>query len=165
MAIVVLGRDRELERPVAIKILADNLAANEAIRSRFVRESRIAGGLSHPNVVRVYDAYEGERPYFVMEYVDGRSAAQELEAGKVEWRRALEIAGQACAGLEHAHEAGIVHRDVKPSNLLVNGDGMVKVADFGIALLADGTRLTTSSVALGSMPYLAPERLRDPDAV
>jgi serine/threonine-protein kinase len=166
MAIVVLARDEELDRPVAIKLLADNLADDDGIRRRFMRESRLAARLSHPNIVRVYDARDEERPYFVMEYVDGQSVAEEVDQrGCLDWRRALEIAGQVCAALEHAHGAGVIHRDVKPSNLLVDGENVVKVADFGIAIAEDGTRLTASNLALGSMPYLAPERLRDPDAV
>jgi eukaryotic-like serine/threonine-protein kinase len=166
MAIVLLGQDEELDRPVAIKMLADNLAADDEIRRRFIRESRIAGRLSHPNIVRIYDAYEDERPYFVMEYVDGQSVADELsQNGCMDWRRAAEIASQACAGLEHAHEAGVVHRDVKPSNLLMDGEEVVKVGDFGIAVAEDGTRLTASNLVFGSAPYLAPERLREPSAV
>jgi eukaryotic-like serine/threonine-protein kinase len=108
MATVALGHDRELERPVAVKILADNLAADESIRRRFLREAVIAARLQHPNVVQVYDSGEDGRPYMVMEYVEGETLAGELRRrGELPWREAVEVAVQACAAIEHAHARGV----------------------------------------------------------
>jgi serine/threonine protein kinase len=101
------------------------------------------------------------RPYFVMEYVEGESVADAVaRRGALPWREALDIGLQACAGLEHAHAAGIVHRDIKPQNLLWRSDGVVKVSDFGIAQTVEGTALTATGLVLGTLPYVAPERLR-----
>jgi serine/threonine-protein kinase len=163
MASVYLGRDRELERPVAVKLFAESLAADDALRRRFLRESRLAARLAHPNVVNVYDAGEdGGVPFIVMEYVEGETVAELLRRrGRLEPAEAVAIVAQACAGLEHAHRAGVVHRDVKPQNLLLTPDGVVKVADFGIALAAESTRLTEAGALLGTAAYLAPEQAHD----
>ena len=161
MAIVYLARDVELERPVAVKLLADNLAADEAFRERFVREAKVAARLAHPNIVGVFDTGEDEdgRPYIVMEYVDGRTLADVLaERGRLPADEVVRIAVQACAGLERAHDAGLVHRDVKPGNLLLREDGILKIADFGIARAAETTRLTELGTVLGTASYLAPEQ-------
>ena len=157
MATVYLAQDEELHRPVAIKLLAENLAGDAAFRERFLREARLAARLSHPNVVSVYDAGEAEdgRPYIVMEYVPGTTLA---ELGRVPPDEAVELAVQACRGLAHAHAAGLVHRDVKPQNLLLREDGTVKVADFGIARAAETTALTQVGTVLGTAAYLSPEQ-------
>jgi serine/threonine-protein kinase len=160
MAAVYLAQDQELARPVALKLLAEHLSADPSFHGRFLREAQLAARLSHPNVVHVYDVGdEGGRPYIVMEYVDGQTVAAELE----ERRRfapaeAVGVAVQVCAGLEAAHAAGLVHRDIKPQNLLRNGDGMVKVADFGIARSLEATRYTEQGSILGTAAYLAPEQ-------
>jgi serine/threonine-protein kinase len=160
MAVVYLARDGELGRPVAVKVLADNLAGDAELRERFVREGRLAARLSHPNVVRVYDAGEEDgRPFIVMECVEGESLAETVRReGRLEPDRVAELGVQACAGLEHAHRAGLVHRDVKPANLLLTGDGTLKVADFGIAHAAGGTRVTAVGTVLGTAAYLSPEQ-------
>ena len=157
MATVYLAQDEELRRPVAIKLLAENLASDTAFRERFLREARLAARLSHPNVVTVYDAGEAEdgRPYIVMEYVPGTTLA---ELGRVPPVEAVGLAVQACRGLAHAHSAGLVHRDVKPQNLLLREDGTVKVADFGIARAAETTALTQVGTVLGTAAYLSPEQ-------
>jgi serine/threonine-protein kinase len=157
MATVYLAQDEELHRPVALKLLAENLAGDTAFRERFLREARLAARLSHPNVVSVYDAGEADdgRPYIVMEYVPGRTFG---ELGRVSANEAVQLAGQACRGLEHAHAAGLVHRDVKPQNLLLRDDGTVKVADFGIARAAETTALTQVGTVLGTAAYLSPEQ-------
>ena len=157
MATVYLAQDEELNRPVAVKLLAEHLAGDTAFRVRFLREARLAARLSHPNVVSVYDAGEAEdgRPYIVMEYVPGTTLA---ELGQVEPEEAVELAVQACRGLAHAHAAGLVHRDVKPQNLLLRDDGTVKVADFGIARAAEATALTQVGTVLGTAAYLSPEQ-------
>jgi serine/threonine-protein kinase len=156
MAVVYLAHDEELRRLVAIKVLAEHLSGDSAFRERFLQESRLASRLSHPNVVQVYDAGEADgRPYIVMEYVEGDTLA---ERGKLAFEDAMPLALQACAGLQHAHAAGLVHRDVKPANLLVREDDVLKIADFGIARAAELTRLTQHGTVLGTAAYLAPEQ-------
>jgi eukaryotic-like serine/threonine-protein kinase len=160
MAVVYLARDGELGRPVAVKVLADHLADDVELRDRFVREGRLAARLSHPNVVRVYDAGEEDgRPYIVMECVEGESLAETVRReGRLDPDRVAELGVQACAGLEHAHRAGLVHRDVKPANLLLTSEGTLKVADFGIAHAVGGTRVTAVGTVLGTAAYLSPEQ-------
>jgi len=157
MATVYLARDEELDRQVAIKLLAEHLAGDTAFRERFLREGRLAARLSHPNVVSVYDAGEAEdgRPFIVMEYVPGTTLA---EVGKLAPDDAVRLIVQACRGLAQAHEAGLVHRDVKPQNLLLRDDGVLKVADFGIARAAETTALTQAGTVLGTAAYLSPEQ-------
>lgn len=164
MASVHLALDEELHRPVAVKVL-DALAGDEEARRRFVREARLAARLSHPNVVAVYDVGGGDgAPYIVMEYVEGETLADLFaRRGRLEPEEAVGIAVQACAGLAHAHAAGLVHRDVKPQNLLVRKDGTVKISDFGIARAAEATRLTMEGTILGTAGYLAPEQLAGQD--
>ena len=160
MASVYLAHDEELDRPVALKILADNLAGDATFRDRFEREAQLAARLSHPNVVRVFDVGESEgRPFIVMEYVEGDTLADELARhGALEPVRAVGLALQICSGLEAAHASGLVHRDVKPRNLLLRPDGVLKIADFGIARAAESTRLTEIGTILGTAAYLAPEQ-------
>jgi serine/threonine protein kinase len=163
MAIVYLAEDCELHRPVAVKLLADNLAVDEGFRARFLREAQLAARLSHPNIVHVYDLGRDEngRPFIVMEYVDGRSLAEVLDReGPLALERVLEIGRECCTGLAYAHAAGLVHRDLKPHNLLVDGDGRVKIADFGIARSLDAADLTLTGSVLGTAGYLAPEQGR-----
>jgi eukaryotic-like serine/threonine-protein kinase len=155
MAIVYLAHDEELHRLVAVKVLAEHLAGDANFRARFLQESKLASRLSHPNVVRVYDAGETEGiPYIVMEYVPGGTLAQR---GKLTHAEVVQLALQACAGLQHAHNAGLVHRDVKPANLLVRDDNVLKIADFGIARADELTRLTQHGTVLGTAAYLSPE--------
>ena len=158
MATVFLARDEELDRHVALKVLPAELAADADFRARFLREARLAGRLSHPNVVQVYDAGE---TFIVMEYVRGRSLAR---SRRLPTRRVLALGVQACAGLHHAHDAGVLHRDIKPANLLVRDDGVLKIADFGIARAADSTRRTQAGTLLGTAAYLAPELLAGGEA-
>ena len=162
MATVYVARDQELQRPVAVKLLAEHLAADDTFRRRFLREARLAGRLSHPNVVQVFDAGDPDgRPFIVMEYVPGRTLA---DCGKLPPARVAELGRQACAGLQHAHAAGLVHRDVKPGNLLLRDDGVLKIADFGIARAAETTRHTQAGTILGTAAYLAPEQIAGEDA-
>jgi eukaryotic-like serine/threonine-protein kinase len=156
MATVQLAHDTELRRPVAIKVLAEHLAGDVNFRDRFLREARLAARLSHPNVVQVFDAGEDRgQPFIVMEYVPGPTLA---EQGKVPPAEAVQLALQACAGLQHAHEAGLVHRDVKPGNLLLSETGVLKIADFGIARAPESSRITQHGTVLGTAAYLAPEQ-------
>jgi eukaryotic-like serine/threonine-protein kinase len=165
MAVVYRARDEELDRPVAIKVLADNLAADEAFRKRFLREARLAARLSHRNVVQVYDSGEADgRPYIIMEYVEGETLADVLaRRGRLPAWEAVELALQVCSGLDHAHRAGLVHRDIKPRNLLLCPDGTIKIVDFGIARSSHGTRLTETGSVLGTAAYLAPEQAAGDD--
>jgi serine/threonine-protein kinase len=160
MATVHLARDAELDRPVAVKVLAGHLSGDEGFRERFAREARMAAGLSHPNVVQVFDAGEDDgRLFIVMEYVPGVTLADELRrAGKLAPAAAVDLALQTCAGLEHAHDGGLVHRDVKPGNLLLREDGALKITDFGIARAVEATQLTQVGSVLGTAAYLSPEQ-------
>ena len=161
MAIVYLAHDRELDRVVAVKRLADNLAHDRSFRDRFLREAQLAAPLSHPNVVRVYDfGHDPDgRPFIVMEYVEGGSLAEALaREGALSPARVVAVARDCCAGLAYAHAAGLVHRDLKPQNLLLDPDCRVKIADFGIARTLDGTSLTLTGSVLGTAGYLAPEQ-------
>jgi eukaryotic-like serine/threonine-protein kinase len=156
MAVVYLAHDEELHRLVAVKVLAEHLVGDANFRARFLQESKLASRLSHPNVVQVYDAGETEgSPFIVMEYVPGDTLAQR---GKLTHAEVVPLALQACAGLQHAHNAGLVHRDVKPANLLVREDDVLKIADFGIARAAELTRLTQHGTVLGTAAYLSPEQ-------
>jgi eukaryotic-like serine/threonine-protein kinase len=160
MATVELAEDTELRRKVAVKRLSASLVGDEVLQERFFREARLAAALSHPNLVSVYDVGEEDGlPYIVMEYVEGETLAELMRRkGPLEQERAVELLVQVCAGLEHAHEAGLVHRDIKPQNLLVRSDGVVKIADFGIARTLQATQLTQVGTVLGTAAYLAPEQ-------
>jgi eukaryotic-like serine/threonine-protein kinase len=162
MAAVYLAHDEELNRPVALKVLAEHLASDASFRTRFLREARLAAGLVHRNVVQVYDIGEDEgKPFIVMEYVGGETLAAELRRrGRLDSLEVVRTAIQVCAGLEAAHAGGHVHRDVKPHNLIRASDGTVKLADFGIARAADGTALTEHGAVLGTAAYIAPEQAR-----
>jgi serine/threonine-protein kinase len=162
MATVDLAQDVELDRPVALKRLAENLARDEELRRRFVREARLAARLAHPNVVRVFDVGEDDgRPFIAMEYVEGGTLAELVaRRGPLPPTEAATLGIQMCAGLAAAHAAGLVHRDVKPQNLLLGTDGVLKLGDFGIAVGYEGTRLTLAGTVLGTAGYLAPEQAR-----
>ena len=146
--------------PGTPKLLAENLTGDPSFRKRFVREARLAARLSHPNVVSVYDAGEDDgRPYIVMEHVDGESLADVVASrGRLASEEARALALQAANGLAHAHGAGLVHRDIKPQNLLLGSDGTLKIADFGIARAAEATALTQAGTVLGTAAYLSPEQ-------
>lgn len=156
MAAVWLGHDEVLERPVAVKVLADTIAGDPEFVARFRREARTAAGLSHPNLVGVYDySEEGERPYLVMQFVPGEDLASRLARGEAVDRDRL--ARELLAALAHIHAAGILHRDVKPANVILEPDGTAKLIDFGIALPRDATALTSTGLVLGTERYAAPE--------
>jgi serine/threonine-protein kinase len=160
MAKVVLAEDRELGRRVAVKILDERLAADASFRARFAREARAAASLSHPNVVGVFDVGEADGlPFIVMEHVEGRTLEERLRReGALPPEEVCRIGRQVCAGLEHAHANGLVHRDLKPGNLIERDDGTIKIADFGIARLTDATELTEAGMIVGTAAYLAPEQ-------
>jgi serine/threonine-protein kinase len=162
MAVVHLAQDTVLERPVAVKLLAERFGDDEELRERFLREGRFAAKLSHPHVVGVFDTGEEDgRPYIVMEFVDGATLAEELEQRRTfAPEDVAELGRQAASGLQHAHAAGLVHRDVKPQNLLLRRDGILKVADFGIARGGVGGTITQAGTLLGTAAYMAPEVAR-----
>ena len=160
MGEVRAGRDLRLQRDVAIKVLGPEVAARANIRERFEAEARAAARLSHPNIVLVYDSGEHEGvPYLVMERLPGGTLADELARGPLPPERVRSLGVQVLAALGAAHAAGIVHRDVKPGNVLLTPDGQVKVGDFGIAKTVDGGDLTTTGMLLGTPAYLSPEQL------
>ena len=165
MAAVYLAHDRELERPVAVKVLADTLALDDEFAHRFRREAQTAARLSHPNIVQVFDTGEEDgRLFIVMEYVEGDGLDAVLaREGRLPPDRVLALAGQACTALQYAHEHGVIHRDVKPANFLLRRDGLLKVADFGIARPAQSTQLTQVGKVLGTLNYLSPEQARGED--
>jgi eukaryotic-like serine/threonine-protein kinase len=168
MSTVVLALDVRLERHVAVKLLAEHLADDPAFVSRFQREALAAARLVHPNIVQVFDsgldAATG-RHYIVMEYVPGPSGAALLrDHGRLSVAEAVEIVVQACHGLDYAHRNGVVHRDVKPGNLLRSEDGLTKLADFGIAKAAEQTSITQVGAVLGTAAYLSPEQARGEEA-
>jgi len=133
MAVVYKAQDRRLNRSVAVKILKTELAADEEFRRRFRDESQAVAMLSHLNIVSVYDVSRGETEYIVMELIDGITLKQYMERrGKLNWREALHFITQIMRGLSHAHSRGIVHRDIKPQNVMILRDGTVKIADFGM---------------------------------
>jgi len=162
MGEVHLAEDLRLARPVAIKSLRPELARYPEVRQRFSQEARAAARISHPNVVRVYDSGEEEGvPYLVMECLPGTSLADELEWGVLDPRRARRVGLDVLGALDAAHRLGVIHRDVKPGNILQTAavDGPVKVSDFGIAKSADDHSLTDSGGLVGTAAYLAPERV------
>jgi serine/threonine protein kinase len=166
MATVYCAHDQKLDREVAIKLLADNLAGDDEVRGRFSREARLAAKLEHPNVVQVFDVGDDEdRPYIVMEYVDGGTVGDRLERRRrsLATNEAVQLLCQLCDGLGHAHSKKLIHRDIKPQNLLLReSDGCLKITDFGIARAAEETtRLTRPGKVIGTDRYMAPEQLAD----
>src|SRR6185312_3912064 len=158
MGAVYRGRDPELDRPVAIKVM---LHATPDFVQRFRREAQSIARLAHANIVQVYDfGVDGEgNPYFVMELIDGTPLDEIVRTrGKMAPLDVVRLAKQAAAGLAAAHRAGIVHRDVKPSNLIVDGRGHLKLVDFGIARMESGAQLTNAAALMGTPGYMAPEQ-------
>jgi serine/threonine-protein kinase len=172
MSSVHQATDLILERTVAVKILAEHLSDDERFVERFRREALAVAKLIHPNIVQVYDTgLDDGRHYIVMEYVQGRSGAQILQKqGPLDAETTAEIGAQACAGLDYAHRRGIIHRDVKPGNLMVvggpvgGGEMTVKLTDFGIARAVEQTRITQVGSVVGTAAYLSPEQVRGEEA-
>lgn len=169
MSTVFLALDTVLERRVAVKLLAEHLAEDEAFVARFRREALSAAKLQHPNVVQVFDSGQdgdSERHFIVMEFVEGPSCADLIRENSVlDISQAVRYVVDACHGLDYAHRAGVVHRDVKPGNLLIATEpGTLKLADFGIAKAAEQTRITQVGSVLGTAAYLSPEQARGDEA-
>ncbi|HYM68298.1 MAG TPA: PASTA domain-containing protein [bacterium] len=162
MALVYRGRRLEDGRPVAIKVLRDQYAHNAEFVARFEREAQAVARLSHPHMVQVYDhGRDGDVHFIVMEFIEGDNLKTLLRrVGPLDEARATRIAAQVCDVLEYAHAEGIVHRDIKPQNILIAPDGQVKVTDFGIARALAATTITETGTVLGSVQYLSPEQAR-----
>ncbi len=158
MATVVLCEDERLGRRVAVKRL--HAHSPDDVARRFTREAKVGASLNHPNLVSVYDtATDDDGVLIVMEHVEGETLRDAIQRGPLERDRALAILRDVASALDHAHAQGVVHRDVKPANVLLREDGVAKVVDLGIALAADSTRITRSGTVLGSAPYMAHEQL------
>ena len=165
MGVVFMGRDPSIGRVVAVKTITAGLAENPALLERFYREAQAAGGLQHPNIVTIYElAQSGGAPFIAMEYLEGESL-EKLIARKPALPLTTKVGYtcQTCRALDYAHRRGVIHRDVKPANIVVTRDGVVKVVDFGIARLAD-TSKTQTGTFLGTLAYMSPERLRGQNA-
>lgn len=162
MALVYRATDLNLRRPVAIKILREQYAADPEVVERFEREARSAAALSHPNIVGVYDrGFEDGMHYIVMEYVEGETLKEIIRRqGPLPVDRIIHLGVQLADALEHAHRHGVVHRDVKPQNILVTADGRARIMDFGIAVAAGESQLTRAGMALGTADYISPEQAR-----
>ncbi|MER3522213.1 MAG: hypothetical protein C4317_08650 [Acidimicrobiia bacterium] len=161
MARVYRAKDLLLGRTVALKILNPEFASDPGFVERFRREARAAASLTHPNIVAVYDSdRDGDTYFLVMEFVDGKSLREILRAdGRLHYRRAAEVASEIALALEAAHSKGVVHRDIKPGNIMITRSGEVKVADFGIARAAGTSEaLTQAGSILGTASYLSPEQ-------
>lgn len=162
MAVVYKAHDTIDDREVAVKILKDEFLANEEFRRRFKNECKAIAVMSHPNIVKVFDVSLGDRlQYIVMEHIDGITLKEYIERQKViRWRDALHFATQILKALQHAHDKGIVHRDIKPQNIILLQDGTIKVTDFGIARFSRSEHRTITDKAIGSVHYISPEQAR-----
>ena len=160
MANVYLANDNILERKVAIKVLRGDLSNDEKFIRRFKREALSVSNLSHPNIVEVYDVGEEDGNYYiVMEYIEGKTLKQLLQKrGALTLPEVIDIMSQLTDGLSHAHEAYIIHRDIKPQNIMIEDNGLVKITDFGIAMALNSTQLTQTNSVMGSVHYLPPEQ-------
>lgn len=160
MANVYLANDTILDRKVAIKVLRGDLSNDEKFIRRFKREALSVSNLSHPNIVEVYDVGEEDGNYYiVMEYIEGKTLKQLLQKrGALTLNEVIDIMTQLTDGLAHAHEAYIIHRDIKPQNIMIEDNGLVKITDFGIAMALNSTQLTQTNSVMGSVHYLPPEQ-------
>jgi TolB-like protein/predicted Ser/Thr protein kinase len=159
MGIVYKAEDIKLERTVALKFLPAGLTENPEARERFIREAKAAAALSHPHICTVHEINEEERePFIVMEYVDGQSLREKIRKGALEQAVALDIAMQVAEGLDEAHKKGIIHRDIKPGNIMVTDKGTAKVMDFGLAKIFGSSLITQEAMTMGTVAYMSPEQ-------
>jgi len=162
--IVYLGRDLIMNRQVAIKTILtrdlQNSESGKALQMRLAREAQSAGSLNHPAIVTVYElAEEDETTFFVMEYVDGAPLDSIMESGLLPWKKLIQYMREMAAGLDFAHSKGIIHRDVKPANILVSSTGHAKISDFGVAKILEQTSMTSTGMAIGTPSYMSPEQI------
>ncbi len=159
MGVVYKARDTSLDRPVALKFLAPHLIADEEICKRFEREAKAAAALNHPNVCTVYEIAEASgRTFIAMAFIEGVPLEKKIAAGPLKLKDAFDIAIQTAKGLQAAHGKKVVHRDIKPANLMIGDDGRVTIMDFGLALLADRSKLTRTDQTMGTVAYMSPEQ-------
>ena len=160
MATVWRAHDQRLQRPVAIKVMSDTLAANAAAVARFAREARTHANIQHPNLVQVYDySATAPQPYLVMEYIDGATLSQRLDRGGFSPTAIQTLARELLSALACVHDHGVLHRDIKPANILLGDDGRARLTDFGLARLDESTRITQPDEIVGTLRFLAPELL------
>jgi serine/threonine protein kinase len=161
MGVVYLAEDTKLKRQVAIKFLPPQLAASSEERERFKIEAQAAAALNHPNITQIYAIEEsGDELFIVMEYVKGQELKEEVRSRKLEVKEVIEIASQIAKGLQAAHDKGIVHRDIKSSNIMISDNGQIKIMDFGLAKLSGKSDLTKANSTLGTTAYMSPEQVR-----
>ena len=162
MAVVYKAYDNIDDRTVAVKILKDEFLASEEFRRRFKNEAKAIAVLSHPNIVKVYDVSYGDKlQYIVMEYVEGITLKEYIEQqGVISWKETVHFTTQILRALQHAHDKGIVHRDIKPQNIMLLENGTIKVTDFGIARFSRSETRTMTDTAIGSVHYISPEQAR-----
>ena len=161
MGVVYKAEDTKLDRPVALKFLAQELTRDEESRKRFLREAKAAAGINHPNVCVVHEIGDLEgRDYLALEYIDGETLDARIEPGPLKVEEAVGIARQVADGLAAAHEKNVVHRDIKPGNLMLTPDGRVKILDFGLALLTEKSKLTQLDTTVGTAAYMSPEQMQ-----
>lgn len=162
MGVVYKARYVKNDRRVAVKLLPDHVAANETLAQRFAREMELLKELRHPHIVHCFGGTtEGKQWFYAMELVEGGNIETRLkEKGRLAWEEVIEYGLQICKALEHAHRNNVIHRDLKPANLLLTRSGQIKLADFGLALVADGDRLTAAGKTMGTFLYMSPEQIR-----
>jgi len=159
MGEVYLAQDTKLNRRVALKFLPAQLASDEEFKERFKREAQAAAALNHPNIITIHEVAEYEnRPYIAMEYVEGESLKKLITKKDLSINKVINMAMQICEGLSKAHQSGIVHRDVKPQNILIDKDGRVRILDFGLAKLKKDAMLTQPGSTVGTVAYMSPEQ-------
>jgi serine/threonine protein kinase len=159
MGVVYKAEDTKLKRPVALKFITENLIRDAEARKRFEREATAAAGVSHANVCHIYEIADAEgHAFLAMEFIEGESLDRRIERGPLPLKDALDFARQTAEGLTAAHANGVVHRDIKPANLLITPGGQVKILDFGLALLTEGSKLTRLDTRVGTVAYMSPEQ-------
>lgn len=162
MGTVYLAEDEQLKRPVALKFMSSRYADDLEMRSRFIREAQAAAALNHPNIVPIHEVSEHDgRPFIAMEYVDGPSLKSLATAGDLSWEQILDITSQICEGLQAAHDAGIIHRDIKPGNILLGTNNRIRLVDFGLAMKTGADQPPPDNSTLGTIAYASPEQLQD----
>lgn len=164
MGEVYLADDTKLDRQVALKFLSFHLSQDQTSRARFTREAKAAAKLDHPNIVPVYEVGEFQgRPFFAMAHIEGQSLREVIKLGKLTVSGAIDYCMQICEGLNEAHSAGIVHRDIKPGNIIIDTKNKLRILDFGLATLSGEEKLTKTGSTLGTVGYMSPEQITGKD--